>query len=430
MIQFFTDRINSLFVQLVPKSGSRRNVLKLAGGTAGGQLIFILISPILTRLYTPQSFGVLATFTAILALINAVSTLRYELAIPVPEDDEESQDLLWICGVLLILSTGLTALGVVFLGNQSSILFGEPAPTPLLWLLPVGVLLSGFYRSMTFWAIRRKQFNLLVKSKITQSLFGAVANLGLATWGPVGLILGEIVRQSAGGIEIFFNSRKQFFSSLVTLKRLSQLFMRYSNFGMYSSPAGLINMAGIQLPIIILSSTFGPQLLGQLALAQKVLLVPAGLIGVSASKVFLAKAPESFREGNLEALLTRTSRKLLVYSFITAIPIAILGPLMITFSFGESWSMSGIIIVILLPVYIAQLSVSSVSTAFIAIEKNKSELIAQAFQAIFRVLPVLLAVAYGLNFIQSLIVFSAGSFVGYFSYWILLRKSVISVSSS
>lgn len=425
MIFSLNRRIKSLYLRLNPQSASSRSVLKLAGGTAGGQLIFILASPILTRLYNPESFGILATFTAILALINALSSLRYELAITVPEDVGEAKDLVWLCVVLVAISTVLTALGVALLENQQVVFINEPALTPLLWLLPIGVLLSGLYQPITYWAIRRKQFGLLAKTKISQSIFGVTTNLGLAPWGPIGLILGEIVRQSAGSIKIFQNSKEELLPPVVTPRSLGKVLRRYSHFGIYSSPAGLINIVGNQLPIIILSSTFGAQLVGQLALAQRVLLVPAGLIGVSVSKVFLAKAPESFRQGTLTSLVDHASRKLFLWSFVTAIPIAIAGPLLVPLFFGEAWSIAGMIILIFLPVYILQLSVSSVSTAFIAIEQNKSELIAQVCQAGLRVFPLLISVMCGLEFLQSLIIFSIASSGGYLFYWILLKRSLL-----
>ena len=68
-------------------------MLKLVGGTAGSQVIAMAAAVILTRLYGPESFGVLATFVSILALLNVVSSLRYELAIAVPEYDDEAVTL-------------------------------------------------------------------------------------------------------------------------------------------------------------------------------------------------------------------------------------------------------------------------------------------------------------------------------------------------
>jgi O-antigen/teichoic acid export membrane protein len=122
--------------RLKPPSASVRDVLKLAGGTAGSQVITVAATPIITRLYGPESFGVLATFASILALLNVVSSLRYELAIAVPEDDDEAITLVWLCFVLVAISTALTALGVVLLRNQLVGWLQQPVLKPLLWLLP------------------------------------------------------------------------------------------------------------------------------------------------------------------------------------------------------------------------------------------------------------------------------------------------------
>ena len=46
--------------KLKPKSEFSRNVLTLMTGTTIAQAIPIAISPILTRIYTPEDFGVFA----------------------------------------------------------------------------------------------------------------------------------------------------------------------------------------------------------------------------------------------------------------------------------------------------------------------------------------------------------------------------------
>jgi O-antigen/teichoic acid export membrane protein len=423
-LQRLAARGRALAQRLVPQSASSRNVLKLAGGTAGSQLIAVAAAPILTRLYGPQSFGVLATFTSILALLNVVSSLRYELAIAVPEDDDEAVALVWLCFVLVAISTGLTALGVLLLGDQLVIWLNAPALNPLLWLLPVGVLLSGVYQPLSYWAIRHKQFGLLAQTKFRQSIFCVITNLAAAPLGTIGLLLGQIVSQSAGFVSILRKSLALLQRPAVTPAVLGRTLQRYSHFGIYSSPAGLINMAGSELPIIILASSFGTQPVGQLALAQRVLLLPAGLIGASVAQVFLSKAAEHHRRGSLPSLVSDASRKLLLWAISTAIPFAIAGPLLMPIVFGGEWLLSGKIIVLLIPLYIGQVSISSISMAFVVGEQNRLELLAQTIQALSRTLPLLASVLMGLGFLQSLLAFSCGSLVGYIFYLALLKKSV------
>lgn len=62
----------------------------LVGGTTGAQLLAVLAAPLLTRLYTPEDFGLLAVYASLLGLIAVIASLRYELAIPLPTDDTEA----------------------------------------------------------------------------------------------------------------------------------------------------------------------------------------------------------------------------------------------------------------------------------------------------------------------------------------------------
>jgi len=409
-----------------PQSASFRHVLKLAGGTAGSQVIAVAASPLLTRLYGPESFGVLATFTSILALLNVVSSLRYELAIAVPEDDDDAVALVWLCFGLVAISTGLTALGVLLLGDQLVAWLNEPELQPLLWLLPLGVLLSGVYQPLSYWAIRRKQFGLLAQTKFRQSIFGVAMNLAAAPLGTIGLLLGQIVSQSAGFVSIMRQSAALLLQPDVTHALLSQKLRQFSHFGIYSSPAGLFNIAGSQIPIIILASTFGAQSVGQLALAQKVMLLPAGLVGTSISQVFLAKARESLRKGALLPLVERASLKLFMYGLAISIPVAILAPRFMLIIFGREWDQAGKIISILIPLFLGQISVSPVSMAFIVGEGARIELLSQILQALSRILPLLAFVFMGHNFLQVLLAYSLGSLAGYIFYYMLLKKSISS----
>ncbi len=64
-----------------PKSEFSRNVLTLMTGTTIAQAIPIAISPILTRIYTPEDFGVFALlYEYQLPILAPVATGRYELS--------------------------------------------------------------------------------------------------------------------------------------------------------------------------------------------------------------------------------------------------------------------------------------------------------------------------------------------------------------
>ncbi len=84
-------RFSNLF-----KSEFSKNVLTLMTGTTIAQAIPIAISPILTRIYTPEDFGVLAIFMAITAITGSISNAKYEQAIVLPKKEGEAINILFL----------------------------------------------------------------------------------------------------------------------------------------------------------------------------------------------------------------------------------------------------------------------------------------------------------------------------------------------
>ena len=100
-----------------PKTSFAGDVLKLVSGTTIAQLIGILASPILTRLYAPEAFGALALFTSITSILGVIACLRYELAIMLPESDEDAANLLGV-SLLSALLIALLTVPVIWWGRD------------------------------------------------------------------------------------------------------------------------------------------------------------------------------------------------------------------------------------------------------------------------------------------------------------------------
>ena len=76
------------------KNSFLKNIVLVVSGTALAQLISILFTPILTRLYSPESFGVLGSFNAILSFILPLAALNYPASIVLAKDNFEKAVLL------------------------------------------------------------------------------------------------------------------------------------------------------------------------------------------------------------------------------------------------------------------------------------------------------------------------------------------------
>lgn len=353
--------------RLAPKSGFVRNVAVLAGGTGIGQAIAALASPILTRLYTPEDFGVLVVFTAILGIVVVFSTLRYNLAIPLPDDDIDAANVLVLSLAIVVLLSVLTALAFGTLGDEIAIWTNAPMLKPYYWLLPLGVLAVGVYQSLNYWAVRKKKFVHLGITKISQGVGTVIIQLafGLIKLAPLGLLLGHVVGQAAGTSTLALLAWRHNGEAIKRVK-LAGIYWaanRYRRFPIYYMPAALLTTAWLQIPALVIAAFYEPKIAGLFALGQLVLGAPMTLLGNSVGQVYLGEAAELARQG-LKALykfFVSTSIRLF---FLGAIPIGLIGlggPNLFGFVFGPEWPEAGLYVQILAPSFLLRFTVSPMS---------------------------------------------------------------------
>src|SRR5690606_40130625 len=104
----FIQKVSARLGALLPRNHFARGVSVLVGGAAGSQLLMLLAAPLLTRLYTPEDFGLLAICVGVLAMFGAIASFRYEGAITLPEDNVEAANVAALCLVTVLLMTSVS----------------------------------------------------------------------------------------------------------------------------------------------------------------------------------------------------------------------------------------------------------------------------------------------------------------------------------
>ncbi len=402
-----------------PQSDSVRNVLKLAGGTAGSQVITVAAAPVLTRLYGPESFGVLATFTSILVMLNVVSSLRYELAIAVPEDDDEAIALVWLCFVLVAITTALTALGVALLGNQLVNWLQQPKLKPLLWLLPVGVLLMGVYQPLSYWAIRRKQFGMLAQIKFRQSTLAVASSIAAAPLGSIGLLLGQIVNQSAGISKLLNDAHRP--SNF--LRATSQALISFRELGAISAFSGLIEVIGWQAPILLIASSYSTLEVGAFSVALRIALLPASLAALSTSQVFLQRIATAKKPSEAAILFTSATHNLCKLGLLSCFILSLASPAL-PLVFGQRWQKGSELLLCMIPLLFSQIALIPLGVAFEAREKMKEGLAAQIQLTVFKIVPLFLLLKnFEVSISMAVLSYSLSIGLGSLNYFLILRNT-------
>ncbi len=334
------------------KSRFVRDVTIVAGGTAVAQAITVAFSPIITRLYGPEAFGVLGVFVAILAMLTPVATLTYALAIVLPTSDGEARVLvklsLIIGSSIAILLTGVLGL----FHNQIAHLFGFEASALYLLLVPIVVFFAAAEESLSQWLIRKKQFRAISGVAVVQT---ATVNISKAGFGfilataPVLLVLnaiGHLLRT----VLLWLGARYSLFAHQLQKNSLVQsddsslrtVANKYRDFPFYRSPQKFLNTVYMNLPILILAAFWGPVPAGFYALSRRVLGLPSSLIAQSVGKVFLPKIAEVSQQGNsLQPYIIRTTAGLALIGLLPFGVVAIWGPHLFGFIFGDEWVVAG-----------------------------------------------------------------------------------------
>ena len=91
----------------LPTSEFSKNVITMLTGNMIAQLIPLLITPILSRLFSVEEFGVFALYSSIATFFMVVAAGRYETAILLPKEDRDAVNILALSFLIL---TGISLL--------------------------------------------------------------------------------------------------------------------------------------------------------------------------------------------------------------------------------------------------------------------------------------------------------------------------------
>lgn len=372
-------------------SSLRRSVVTLVGGGALAQALAVITSPINSRLYAPEDYGMAAVFGSVVGMLLLLGTFRYEMAITLPADEEKARDLLFLCLGLGALSAVVTAVLTWLAGGWLFNRFGAPRLYRYWWMVPAAVLGGACYQPLNYWALRHRAYRNLARTRFTQSLSGAVTTIGFGLWhrDPLGLLLGGLMSSCAGVIRL---SRGAFQVNPVTrpgplLSRLRAVASEYFRFAAFTCGAGLLNSVGTMVPPVIISALYGEAVTGSFGFALRLVGLPVALIGTAVSQVFLAEASQLVRErpAELPAFFRKVTRKMGLLSGgvlllgVVSIP---LFPVV----FGARWGTAGLFAGMMSTYCAAQIVVSPISTISIILRRQDVQFALDALRAVVVVL--------------------------------------------
>lgn len=330
----------------------KSNVLKLMSGSILTQLILLLSSPLITRLYNAEEFGILSLYTAVTTIISTFITGKYELAIVQTKNKIESFCLLKIISLLGFVSIIILSLLCVIFNTDLREIF-QTNSLFIIYSLPFSILSLAYISTLNYWFIRKANFTVLSISAIIQTIVTTFMQLFLGFCkidllsNEIGLILSQLLGQVLNVAFLMYKDKeiiRNMFFKLNDLSQIIKIGKKYIDYPKFILLANLFNKFSVYLPTIFFSIFFSPFIAGFFALAQRTIRIPMTVVGKSVSDVYFKKATDLYIEGN-NVLKEKTLKMIKVMFLLGLVPTIILilfGKFLFIIVFGKDWGISGI----------------------------------------------------------------------------------------
>ncbi|EOB7149114.1 type 8 capsular polysaccharide synthesis protein Cap8K [Staphylococcus aureus] len=386
----------------------------LSSGIA--QVILIITTPIITRLYSPTEFGELTIFSNIAMILIPIINARYDLLIVNTKNDRSAN----------ILSQ------ISFLISLLILLILIPIFAISAWLYPnfildfIFIIIMLFLVSLTniFTNYLNKERKYKVLSLINVFRAGSMALLqiifGLLALGSLGLIIGFSLSYIAG-ITLGYKTFKKHFNIVRDKEETKALFLENKNQLVYSTPSILLNSLSFSVVVFFIGILYTNTEVGIYGMAIRVLGIPVTIISLGLSKIFMQQANDYYIEyGNFRNLLLKFSSILVIVSIILYVPLYLFSEELVNILLGHSWVDAITVIKIVIPLFVIRLIVSTVSLSVIVLQKQQLELILQALFLIGTTATFVISKMLNLTFLNFVSINTVVLIVSYMIFFIAL----------
>jgi O-antigen/teichoic acid export membrane protein len=424
-----------------------RNFMKLFSGNMVAQGMSLLLAPVLSRLYSPDDFGLVALYLSIFSILSVVSTAKYEQAIMLPKSNRDAIAIVWLVLGITIVITAITLAATILFNRPLANMTGNPDLSPWLYFLPLSLLLHGIHQSATFYANRNKHFGLIARSTIWQYSILNATRLA-AGWLKTtfsGLITGQIMAQLTVAIYMTAGIWKHLKAALKSAKpspepdpsgynsstfrnRLipsrSSIFKQakhYSGYPKYNLPLNFTNNLSGSLPVFMLTWGFSPAVAGLYAFGYTFVFRPIGLFSQSTLQVLSQKIIEDHHhKKQLFPSLKKLAWRFFLLAIVPVLALAIWAPTLFSVIFSDEYSMAGTILQYLSPYLLMVFITSPLSFIPEMYFRQKKAMVIDIIYLLLRFLALGAGIAFN-NLTLAIALFSLCStlVVGYNLFWYL-----------
>lgn len=344
-------RTTQIFVNRLPKFW--RNVGVVTLGTILAQAIPFLTLLYFARVLPADVLGAYFLWFSIASVVATVVSLCLEQAIFVARDRTEVDSLV---RTIVIVAGGLSVMtyGVALVANRllpATLL--DPIVRKYIWGWGAFPFFYAVSQALIAVYIYRSDF---INSSVVR--FALAFSVGIVQLGAVaaglaldGLVYGQVIAYGSATLLMMWRLQAWPFNiSSTQHDGVAAIFRRHYRFVVFSTPTVMLNAAAAQMPFLIMSAKYGNEIIAFFGLAQRLLIVPSGLLGVSILTVFKDEAGAEIRStGACSNAYRHALKSLLWVSVLPYLALFLFVKPVFILAFGPEWSEAGVIAQYLTP---------------------------------------------------------------------------------
>ncbi len=350
----------------------------LASGAMLAQIIGLLATPVLSRYYFPEDFGLLGSILTLAGIIAVILSLKYEMAIVLTEKRKETYS---VVGLSLLIMIGLFFIISSILIKEPSLLkyMGVNNTSTLIVIVLLLITLGlGVQNILYQWHTKLENYGTMSKNKVIQKMSIVFLQLVIILLfsNHFGLIWGFTLGLLISLLVLILPLKQEIKSLKLNKHDLIRSSKKYFRFPLYTAPQNLLNAISQGLPVLLLGYFFDLKTVGFYFFAVRILQLPSSVIGGSIRQVFYKRASDL--RTNIPQLFIefkKTTFGLLCLIIVPVIIIFMFGPELFSLCFGSEWEKAGEMAKWMM-LWIGLMFVNPPSNAvLLALNKNNNQLV-------------------------------------------------------
>lgn len=364
----------------IKNSSFLKNVITLMSGSLLAQIIPILASLVLARLYSAEDFGLLSIFNSIIGFVAIVITGRYEVAIMLANTNHKALNvsaLSLLIGFAISLISLIAILIYSFSGYSFSII--EMLPSYILYFLPVIFFINAIYLVSYYWLTRSGKIKEIALIRVFQASASSGAQIIFPLLGVgLGLILGNILGLF---VMVYFYIINVFFKTNFDIKKMKfssikEVAIEYKEFPLVNSFQMLSNAIKLNGVVFVIASFFNNAVLGNYAMVTRVVTLPLQVFSSSLGQLAhqeISKLKND--EKTISPFIIKIVKNLVFISLPMFLLLFFMAPALFGFVFGEEWRVAGQYLQLVLPYEFLQFCIVPMTVLPLLLNKQKKNFI-------------------------------------------------------